>query len=178
MTAPLPSRAERRAAQLEERRAARRLGHDPDHFARRRRERLRIAGFGVVVAVVLGSGIYLATGDLLGQRGSASTADATPVRISMAGFTPGEIRVPAGETVALELWTTDSAPHLDGGVHTLISDELGIYEELPAAGATGESRRVVRIDTPTTPGSYDIYCDTCCGGKASPTMHGRLVVEA
>ena len=86
--------------------------------------------------------------------------------------------MPAGETVALELWTTDSAPHLHGGVHTLISDELGIYEELPAAGTTGESRKVVSIDTPTTPGTYDIYCDTCCGGKASPTMHGSLVVEA
>jgi heme/copper-type cytochrome/quinol oxidase subunit 2 len=63
-------------------------------------------------------------------------------------------------------------------VHTMISDELGIYEELPAAGATGESRRVVEITTPTAPGSYDIYCDTCCGGKASPTMHGKLIVEA
>jgi len=25
---------------------------------------------------------------------------------------------------------------------------------------------------------YDIYCDTCCGGKASPTMHGKLIVTA
>jgi hypothetical protein len=177
MTAPLSPRAERRAAQLEDRRAARRSAHDRDVVAGRRRERLRIAAFGIVVTVVLGVGIYLATSDLFGQRGSASVADAMPVRISMAGFTPTDIRVPAGETVALELWTTDSAPHLEGGVHTLISDELGIYEELPAAGATGESRRVVNIAAPSTPGTYDIYCDTCCGGKASPTMHGRLVVE-
>ena len=175
MNASQPPWAERRAALLEERRTAQRSAHA---VARRRQERLRIATFGVVVAVVLGVGIYLATADLFGQRGSASSADATSVRMSMAGFTPSEIRVPAGETVALELWTTDAAPHLEGGVHTLISDELGIYEELPAAGATGESRRVVSIDTPTTPGWYDIYCDTCCGGKASPTMHGRLVVEA
>ena len=178
MNAPLPPRSERRAALLEDRRTARRSAHAADAVARRRQERLRIAGFGVVVAVVLGGGIYLATSDLFGQRGSASTADVTPVRMSMAGFTPSEIRVPAGQTVALELWTTDSAPHLEGGVYTLISDELDLYEELPAAGTTGESRRVVSIDTPTTPGTYDIYCDTCCGGKASPTMHGRLVVEA
>jgi hypothetical protein len=26
-------------------------------------------------------------------------------------------------------------------------------------------------------GEYDIYCDTCCGGKASPTMHGKIVVD-
>jgi cytochrome c oxidase subunit II len=178
VNAPLPPRAERRAVRLEERRTARRSAHAADAVTGRRQERLRIAVFGVVVAVVLGAGIYLATSDLFGQRGSASTADATPVRMSMAGFTPSEIRVPAGQSVALELWTTDSAPHLEGGVHTLISDELGIYEELPAAGTTGESRKVVRIDTPMAPGSYDIYCDTCCGGKASPTMHGRLVVEA
>ena len=73
----------------------------------------------------------------------------------------------------LELWTTDAAPHLHGGVHTLISDELGIYEELPA-----ESRRTVELEMPTAPGEYDIYCDTCCGGKASPSMHGKIVVEA
>ena len=177
MNASLPPRSER-AALLEERRTARRTAHAAEVVAQRRGQRLRIAGFGVIGVVVLGVGMYLATNDLLGQRGRASTAEATPVRMSMAGFTPSEIRVPAGETVALELWTTDSAPHLEGGVHTLISDELGIYEELPAAGTTGESRRVVSIDTPTTPGTYDIYCDTCCGGKASPTMHGSLVVEA
>jgi cytochrome c oxidase subunit II len=127
---------------------------------------------------VLGAGMCLAPGDPFAQRGAATTADAIPVRMSMAGFTPGEIRVPAGQTVALELWTTDSAPHLHNGIHTLISDDLGIYEELPAAGPTGESRRVVEVNTPSTPGAYDIYCDTCCGGKQSPTMHGRLIVEA
>jgi heme/copper-type cytochrome/quinol oxidase subunit 2 len=60
----------------------------------------------------------------------------------------------------------------------MISDELGIYEELPAAGMTGESRKVVTIKTPTKPGTYDIWCNTCCGGKDSPTMHGKLTVEA
>jgi heme/copper-type cytochrome/quinol oxidase subunit 2 len=139
---------------------------------------MRAAGFGLVAVAVLGAGVYLAAGDLFGQRESASTADAIPVRLSMAGFTPGEVRVPAGKTVALELWTTDAAPHLMNGVHTMISDELGIYEELPAAGPTGESRRVVEITAPTEPGTYDIYCDTCCGGKASPAMHGKLIVEA
>jgi hypothetical protein len=86
--------------------------------------------------------------------------------------------VPAGQVVAIELWTTDAAPHLEHGVHTMISDELGIYEELVAAGPAGESRRVVEIETPASPGVYDIYCDTCCGGRDSPTMHGKLVVEA
>ena len=60
----------------------------------------------------------------------------------------------------------------------MISDELGIYEELPAAGPTGESRKVVdHHRARPTPGTYDIYCDTCCGGKDSPTMHGTLTVD-
>jgi heme/copper-type cytochrome/quinol oxidase subunit 2 len=134
--------------------------------------------FGLVVVAALVVGGYLAFGDLAGQRSAASSADAIPVRLSMAGFTPADIRVPAGRTVAIELWTTDAAPHLQGGVHTMISDALGIHEELPAAGITGESRRIVQIQTPTTPGVYDIYCDTCCGGKDSPTMHGTLTVTA
>ena len=176
---PTCTRDDRRAAELEQRRADRRRLNSPDYRAQqRRRGRIRTAAFGVVVVAVLGAGVYLAAGDLFGQRGSASSADAIPVRLSMAGFTPGEIRVPAGRTVAIELWTTDAAPHLDNGVHTMISDELGIYEQLAAAGATGESRRIVEITTPATPGTYDIYCDTCCGGKDSPTMHGTIVIEA
>ena len=173
------TRADRRAAALEQRRADRhRVGATDDRPRQRRQQRIRTAGFFLVAVAVLGAGIYLAAGDLFGRRESASIAEAIPVRLSMAGFTPGEIRLPAGGTVALELWTTDAAPHLQNGVHTMISDELGIYEVLPAAGPTGESRRVVEFTAPTQPGTYDIYCDTCCGGKASPTMHGKLIVEA
>ena len=173
------TRSERRAAAVSDRRAERRRTRSVAYQQEQRRNvRFRTAAFGVVAVVVLGAGVYLAAGDLFGQRGAATTGNAIPVRMSMAGFTPGEVRIPAGETVALELWTTDAAPHLHNGVHTMISDELGIYEELPAAGPTGESRRVVEFEAPATPGTYDIYCDTCCGGKDSPTMHGKLIVEA
>ena len=173
------TRAERRAERFEERRHERKVSQSAGYQAQvRRRERIRKGLFGLVVAIVLGGGVYLAAGDLLGQRGSASTTGVLPVRLSMAGFEPGDIKVPAGQTVSLELWTTDAAPHLHGGVHTMISDELGLYEELPAAGMTGESRKVITFRAPTRPGTYDIYCNTCCGGKDSPTMHGKLTVEA
>jgi heme/copper-type cytochrome/quinol oxidase subunit 2 len=170
------SRRARRAAARE----AARLEPRPhvDYQAQRRSRRVRQGAFGLVVGAILAVGGYLAFGDLAGQRGAATTAQAIPIRLSMAGFTPSEVTVPAGETVALELWTTDAAPHLQNGVHTMISDQLDIYEELPAAGPTGESRKVVTITTPTEPGTYDIYCDTCCGGKASPSMHGTLTVTA
>jgi len=177
---PTPTvRTERRALILEERRAERDRLRSPEHQAQeQRRARIRQGAFVLVMAAVLGGGVYLAAGDLFGQRGAATTAGVIPVRLSMAGFTPGDVKVPAGQTVSLELWTTDAAPHLQNGVHTMISDELDIYEELPAAGMSGESRRVVTIQTPTMPGTYDIYCATCCGGKDSPTMHGKLIVEA
>jgi plastocyanin len=172
----LDSRRARRAAA----RDAARLEPKPhhDYRAQRRSQRIRQGAFGLVIAAVLAVGGYLAFGDLAGQRGAATTSEAIPVRLSMAGFTPSDVQVPAGQTVRIELWTTDAAPHLENGVHTMISDELGIHEELPAAGPTGESRRVVTITTPSEPGTYDIYCDTCCGGKASPSMHGTLTVAA
>ena len=169
----------RRARRAAARDVARHQPRPHVDYARQRRARqIRRGAFGFVVAAVLALGGYLAFGDLAGQRGVASSAEAIPVRLSMAGFTPSEIEVPAGKAVDLELWTTDAAPHLHNGVHTMISDELGIHEELAAAGPTGESRRVVTITTPAKPGTYDIYCDTCCGGKASPTMHGKLTVTA
>lgn len=134
--------------------------------------RWRYAAGAACVAVVLVVGLLLGFGDFLGRPDG--TGHAQSVRMSMAGLEPEMIHASAGEEVTLELWTTDSALHLEGGVHTLVSDELGIYEELPA-----ESRKTVTLRMPTEPGVYDIYCDTCCGGKASPSMHGRLhVAEA
>jgi hypothetical protein len=132
----------------------------------------RYLAAGAVAVAVLGAGIVLGFGDFLG-RPDADGGEATPVRMSMAGFEPAVIEATAGAELALELWTTDAAPHLTGGVHTLISDELGIHEELAA-----ESRRTVTLPMPATPGDYDIYCDTCCGGKQSPSMHGVLRVRA
>ena len=125
-----------------------------------------------VVVLVLGAGLVLGFGDFIGRPDGGASVE--PVRMSMAGFEPQMIHATAGEALTIELWTTDSALHLEGGVHTLISDELGIYEELPA-----ESRKTVTLHMPTEAGTYDIYCDTCCGGKDSPSMHGRLhVAEA
>lgn len=132
--------------------------------------RWRLLVGGAVAVVVLGLGVLLAFGDFLG-RPDARTSEAIPVRMSMAGFDPQVITAKAGSDLELELWTTDAAPHLQDGMHTLISDKLGIHEALPA-----ESRRTVILRMPTVPGDYDIYCDTCCGGKQSPTMHGTLRV--
>jgi len=52
-------------------------------------------------------------------------------------------------------------------------DDQHIYVKIPA-----EARQAYSFTAPTTPGDYDFYCNTCCGGKESPTMHGTLRVEA
>lgn len=141
-----------------------------------RRRRLQAATFGALVVGVLAIGGYLAFGDFLGQRGAAS-GETISVQASMAGFSPKEIRVTTGQTVTIDFWTQDSSVHLDGGVHTMISDELGIRAELPGADAVSASRVVVTFTAPMAPGVYDIYCDTCCGGRDNPTMHGKVVVD-
>jgi cytochrome c oxidase subunit 2 len=133
--------------------------------------RLRLGAFGIVVVAVLAAGVYLAFGDFL-HRGPAALG-ATEVQSSMAGFSPSVIHVTAGQTATLDWWTDDAAMHLQDGVHTMISPELGLYETLPA-----ESRRTITWQVPDKPGTYDVYCDSCCGGKDSPTMHGTIVVDA
>lgn len=180
----LQTRAERRAAILAERRLEEKRTHTPEFRARqRRRERLRKGAFVLVATVVLGGGVYLAAGDLMGQRGTAATvvdasgmpmADALPVRLSMAGFDPKVITAKAGSTMNLDFWNTDNAMHLDGGgVHTFIMPDQDIYVKIPP-----EARQAYALKVPTKPGDYDFYCNTCCGGKESPTMHGILRVEA
>jgi plastocyanin len=134
-------------------------------------ERLRLFAFAGVVAATLVAGGYLAFGDFLNRP--PATGGVIQIQSSMAGFSPSEIRVTAGSTVTLDWWTQDGALHLEGGVHTLIAPELGLYEELAA-----ESRRMVTWQVPDRPGTYVMYCDTCCGGKESPSMRGTIVIEA
>lgn len=133
-------------------------------------EKARPAIFGVIVVTVLAVGGWLAFGNLLTRP--AAAAGTISIQSSMAGFTPSEIHVKAGSTVTLGWWTDDAAMHLQDGVHTMIAPDLGLHEELPA-----QSRRAVAWTVPNKPGTYDVWCDSCCGGKANPQMHGKIVVE-
>ena len=141
--------------------------------AERRSRRLRGASFGLIAIAVLGAGVYLAGGVFLGPRGTTEVVSAIPMRVSMAGFDPAVIRAKPGETVTLDWWNTDGAIHLEGGVHTLVSDSLGVRLELAA-----QSRKTITLTAPAAPGDYDFWCDSCCGGYESPAMHGILRVEA
>ena len=133
-------------------------------------EKIRPYLFGGLVIAVLAIGGLMAFGDFFNRP--AAAAGTIDVQSSMAGFTPSEIRVRAGTTVALDWWTQDASIHLQGGVHTMVAPDLGLYERLPA-----ESRRTVTWQVPDKPGTYDVWCETCCGGKDSPQMHGKIIVE-
>lgn len=169
------SRRERRAADRELDRAVtgRRVARARQREATARARRLRGIAFGGVVVGVLVVGGVLAFGDFLDRpTAGGGAAGVIDVQSSMAGFAPSEIRVTAGETATINWWTDDAAAHLQGGVHTMVSTELGLYEELPAEG-----NRTVVWSVPDRPGTYDVWCETCCGGKDSPTMHGTIVIE-
>lgn len=170
----LEGRAERRRALLSERRAHDKVEHSAAYEASKRRNLwLRKGAFGLIAAGILGAGLYMAGGVFLGQRDTTTVAGALPVRLSMAGFDPRVITVKAGAEVNLDFWNEDNALHLDGGgVHTFVMPDQGIYVEIPA-----EARQAFTFTAPATPGDYDFYCDTCCGGRESPTMHGTLRVE-
>lgn len=148
-------------------RASARRGRRAAHQSTAGRARPLI--FAGLVVGVLAIGAYLAFGDFLNRP--ASAAGTIDVQSSMGGFTPSTITVRAGDTVTLDWWTQDAAIHLQGGAHTMISPELGLDEQLPA-----ESRRTITWAVPNKPGTYDVWCDSCCGGKSSPTMHGKIVV--
>ncbi|MDA8201890.1 MAG: cupredoxin domain-containing protein [Chloroflexi bacterium] len=170
----MPTRAARRAQQRELAEQDEEQRQPSDEDQRRRLPWPRILAFGLIVVVILGAGTYMAASVFLGQRGSSTEAGYLPVRLSMAGFDPKVIQAKAGEPVKLDFWNTDNAMHLDGGgVHTFIMDSQKIYVKIPA-----EARQQYEFTAPATPGDYDFYCNTCCGGKASPTMHGTLHVSA
>lgn len=171
----LEARAERRRVLIDERRLQDKMEHSAAFQAKQRRNlRLRKGAFGLIVVAILGAGLYMAGGVFLGQRDKTTVANAIPVHLSMAGFDPKIITAKAGAEVNLDFWNEDNAMHLDGGgVHTFIMPEYhNIYVKIPA-----EARQAFTFTAPTTPGDYDFYCDTCCGGKESPTMHGTLRIE-
>jgi cytochrome c oxidase subunit II len=168
---PVPPRRARRAASVA---AAKPEGRRPGaRTAVQGGPGRRGLAFAAISIAILAVGLYLAGGVFFGQRGDSATEGAIPMRISMAGFDPGVITAGPGEAVTIDWWNTDGAMHLQGGVHTLVSDSLGVRYALPA-----ESRDVITLTAPMTPGDYDFWCDSCCGGKDSPTMHGTLRVQA
>ncbi|MEW5985252.1 MAG: cupredoxin domain-containing protein [Chloroflexota bacterium] len=140
--------------------------------ARQRHKRNRAIAFAAIVVGVLGLAVYL-LGQAFSRPGLSPVAgNVIDVQADMGGFNMKEIRVRAGEPVTVRLTSLDSQYHTDGGgKHQWAVDELRVSIVAPPKGSNEATF------TPDQPGVYTYYCDICCGGRANPSMQGRLVVE-
>ena len=108
------------------------------------------------------------------QGPGATDAAAIQVHASMSGFDPAALTVKAGQPVKVELSSMDTSMHSDGGGwHQFAIDALGIDWKVGPL-----STKVFEFTAPATAGTYSWYCDICCGGKANPSMQGKLMVTA
>ena len=107
------------------------------------------------------------------SEGSGSSGAIVEIKGTMGGFSKSVIRAKAGRPLTVRLTSVDNRFHTDGGgKHQFAIDALGVNLIAPPLG-TRET-----TFTPSTPGVYEYYCDICCGGRANPTMVGKLIVEA
>ena len=137
-----------------------------------RQKRIRSAVFAVIVLGVLGLTASLLKQAFFRPAPSPMAGNVIDVEASMSGFDQKEIRVKVGEPVTVRLTSLDNEHHTDGGgKHQWAVDELAVD-----IVAQPESSNYMTF-TPTTAGTYTFYCDICCGGKANPTMSGKLIVE-
>lgn len=89
----------------------------------------------------------------------------------MGGFSPSRIQAKAGDPITLRFVNEDSQFHTDGGGwHQFAIDDLGVNVKVPP------SKTQEFTFTPTTDGTFEFYCDVCCGGKENPSMVGTLTV--
>jgi cytochrome c oxidase subunit 2 len=133
---------------------------------------LRIGVF-ATIAIVLGVvAVSLVIGRL--QPPGTPEAGALQVHASMDGFDPNQLTVKAGQEVKIQLASMDTSMHSDGGGwHEFAIDELKVDFKVGP-----ESSQVFTFTAPSTAGTYQFYCNICCGGKENPSMQGKLTVTA
>lgn len=134
------------------------------------RSRRRTILFGLLATLVIGL-----TGYLLWRAFAPVPTAAADIRIqtTMEGFSPPVIRAKVGQPITIQLVNRDTQFHADGGGwHQFAIDELAVNAKVGP-----ETTQLVTL-TPTRAGTYEFYCDVCCGGKESPSMRGRLEVSA
>ncbi|MBI2872558.1 MAG: cupredoxin domain-containing protein [Chloroflexi bacterium] len=130
-----------------------------------------LAVFGAVVVVVLGAAAFFLWPAV--KPAGGGTPGAITIQPTMAGFFPSQIEGRAGEPLTIRLVNKDTQFHTDGGGwHQFAIDELRVDEKIPP-----ETTQEVTF-TPGVAGTYQFYCDVCCGGRESPSMQGTLVVRA
>jgi heme/copper-type cytochrome/quinol oxidase subunit 2 len=137
----------------------------------RQRRRTRAGTFVVIGALVLGAAGYLLFEAFWKPELPRMAGNVIDISADMGGFSQKIVRVKAGEPVTVRLRSLDNSHHTDGGgKHQWAVDELGVNIIAPSLGSN------YKTFTPDKPGTYTFYCDICCGGRANPTMSGRLIV--
>ncbi len=137
---------------------------------RTRRQNIRPVTFAVIVVLVLGTASYLLISALTPKTPPAA-ANTIDISADMEGFDMKEIRVKVGQPITVRLTSKDTPYHTDGGgKHQWAVDELGV--SIIAQPQRSNSATF----NPDKPGTYTYYCDICCGGRANPTMQGKLIV--
>ncbi len=142
-------------------------------LARQRQKRIKLAIFLILVVGVLGLAGYYLKQAFFRPLPPAMAGNVIDLTADMAGFSQKEIRVKAGQPVTVRLESLDNSHHTDGGgKHQWAVDELGVDIIAQPLGTNYDTF------TPDKPGEYTFYCDICCGGRANPSMNGKLIVEA
>jgi len=137
------------------------------HAARRRN---RAIAFGIIAFMVVGLAGILVWRVFVPIPAAAADFK---IQTTMGGFMPQVVRAMVGKPITIQLINRDTRFHTDGGGwHQFALDELGVNAKVGP-----ESTQLVTL-TPTRAGTYEFYCDVCCGGKDSPSMRGRLEVSA
>jgi len=132
---------------------------------------IRTVGYLTLVVVVLGVAGYLLI-SAFSPKLPLAAANTIDVTAAMDGFSVDEIRVKVGQPITLRLTSLDTPYHTDGGgKHQWAVDELGLSVIAPPKGSDSITF------TPNATGTFTFYCDICCGGRANPTMQGKLIVE-
>jgi copper chaperone CopZ len=127
-----------------------------------------LAGF-MVLILLMGLG-------LLGSQNQAGEEPLHSITMSANGFVPGTLVLPAGRPLTLKLSNVAAPDRIQGSAdasttHQFAVDELGIDFKLSA----GETRIVYL--PPMRPGTYTVYCSTCCNGEVGRNMQGTLIVH-
>jgi plastocyanin len=125
------------------------------------------AGLVALVGVIVGANAVAA----IPQKGAAASVSpealASLPAVSTKGFAfeQPEVRVRAGELVALRLENADQAPH------SFDVDELSVHAPIPV-GQSG-----VAIFRPSAPGTYTFYCAPHFDKASGQGMKGTLIVQ-
>ena len=134
---------------------------------------LGFVGYAAVFIAVLGMAGFLLIRALRPPTLAPLAGNVIDIAATMSGFDKPEIRIKAGQPVTIRLTSLDNEHHTDGGgQHQWAVDDLGV-----SVIAQPLSSNTVNF-TPEKPGEFIFYCDICCGGRANPTMNGKLIGEA